>query len=74
MYLEQAMDAAQQAHARAAAGRDLVNDLERVLRPHDIQLYRWAPAGPVCPRCRRDDDWIEQVGTGQICCRCEVTD
>jgi hypothetical protein len=74
MRLEQAMAAAQQAHARVAADRDLVNDLELVLRPHGIRLYRWAPAGPVCPRCRRDDNWIEQVDTGQIWCRCEITD
>jgi len=74
MNLEQAMAAAQQAHAKASTGRDLINDLETVLRPHGIRLYRWAPAGPVCPRCRREDDWVEQVGTREIYCRCQVTD
>jgi hypothetical protein len=74
MNLEQAMAAAQQAHTRATADQNLIDDVDRVLRRQGIRLYRWAPAGPVCPRCRREDDWVEQVGTREICCRCEVTD
>jgi hypothetical protein len=74
MNLQQAMLAAQLAHARAAAAQDLIDNVDRILSPVGIRLYRWAPAGPVCPNCRREDDWVEQLGTHEIYCRCQVTD
>ena len=46
MNLQQAMLAAQLAHAKAAAAQDLIDDVDRILRPVGIRLYRWAPAGP----------------------------
>jgi hypothetical protein len=74
MNLQQAMLAAQLAHARAAAAQDLIDDVDRILRSVGVRLYRLVPAGPVCPRCGRDDDWVEQVGTHDVFCRCQVTD